>query len=152
MQPCKFIHLSKRIQFERRESSAWSQRAANRCFRANRPLVFPPNSLRSQSKQARCLSDRRGHRKGLRRVKTWVTEEDARPRLPSLEEEVEQESFESNLEVEQGRFDSNGSWRKLEMLEQKDSMRKWRTQGSTASAPGGMWANQAVVKARPDAD
>ncbi|CAE7256457.1 unnamed protein product [Symbiodinium sp. CCMP2592] len=42
----------------------------------------------------------RAQRKGLRRVKSWVAEEDPRPRLPSLEEEVEQNtsSFESNLD------------------------------------------------------
>ena len=40
MQPYKCIHLSKRIQFECKESSAWSQRTANGCFRAIPLLVF----------------------------------------------------------------------------------------------------------------
>ena len=34
MQPCKCIHLSKCIHFGCKESTAWSQRTANRCFRA----------------------------------------------------------------------------------------------------------------------
>ena len=40
MQPCKCIHLSKRIHFGCKESTAWSQRTANRCFRAIPLLVF----------------------------------------------------------------------------------------------------------------
>ena len=55
----------------------------------------------------------RAKRKGLKRVKTWVTEEDTRPRLPSLEEEVEQQTVECNTEVETARFDSKSSMRKV---------------------------------------
>ena len=40
MQPCKCIHLSKRIHFGCKESTAWSQRTANRCFRAIPLLVL----------------------------------------------------------------------------------------------------------------
>ena len=94
----------------------------------------------------------RAKRKGLRRVKTWVTEEDTRPRLPSLDEEVEQQSFESNVEVEQGRFDSKGSWRKLEQKTIECNTEAENARFDSKSSMRNVSKSKAVVRARSDAD